>query len=199
MLLVDEVEDRAAGLVVGLAQSPADLLQEHGGGLGRAEQQDRVDLGDVDPLGQEIHGEDDVELPGAQPPQRLLPLFLGGLGDQVRGGDPGVAEPPGHVDGMADPVAAPCPLQLGEVDVVRDPEVLERGEQLLVQRVPEPHLEGISIPEEPLDVVAVGPLGGGGQPEQDRRVEVVDQGLVGGRGGVVELVDDHHGEPLGIE
>ena len=44
--------------------------------------------------------------------------------------------------------------------------------------------------EVPQDVEAIGPLGRGGQAEQDPRPHVIEQPLVARRGGVVELVDD---------
>ena len=46
---------------------------------------------------------------------------------------------------------------------------------------------------------AVGPLRGRGQPEQDARLQVLEQPCVGRRLGVVELVDDHHVERVRVE
>jgi hypothetical protein len=44
------------------------------------------------------------------------------------------------------------------------------------------------------DVFAAGALGGGGEAQQQGRLQVGQPALVAGGGGVVELIDDHHGE-----
>lgn len=44
------------------------------------------------------------------------------------------------------------------------------------------------------DVLAAGALGGGGQAQQQHGRQVAQPALVAGGCGVVELIDDHHGE-----
>ena len=62
VLPADEVEDGQAVLVRAVPQSSAELLQEHGGALGRPEEQDRVDGRHVDALVEQIDGEHDVDV-----------------------------------------------------------------------------------------------------------------------------------------
>ena len=65
--LADEVEHRQARLVLGPAAATAELLEEDRRALGRPQEEDRVDLGDVDALVEEVHGE---ERPAARPARR---------------------------------------------------------------------------------------------------------------------------------
>ena len=62
---------------------------------------------------------------------------------------------------------------------------------LLIDRVPQPQLGGDAIVEPVQDGQPVASFRRGGQPEQLDGRHVVEDPLVGGRGGVVELVDDH--------
>ena len=71
MLLADEVEDREAAFPR-QAQAAAELLQEDGGALGRPQEEDRVDLGDVDALVEQVDGEEDVDLAVARRLARAL-------------------------------------------------------------------------------------------------------------------------------
>ncbi len=88
-------------------------------------------------------------------------------------------------------VVAALPLQLAEVDVVRDAEVVERHQQIGVQGVPEAQFAGGAAVEELLgDVDAVAAFRRRGQSEELLRLQVVQQPAVGGRHGVVEFIDD---------
>ena len=80
-----------------------------------------------------------------------------------------------------------------------DAEVVERREQALLERVPQPQLDRDAVAEPAQHVEAVGSFGGGGEAEQVLRAEVVEQRLVAGGGGVVELVDDDDVELFGVE
>ena len=62
--LADEVEDGQALLVLGQPQPAAELLEEDRQALGRAEEQHRVDLGDVDALVVQVDDEQEVDLAG---------------------------------------------------------------------------------------------------------------------------------------
>lgn len=77
-----------------------------------------------------------------------------------------------------------------EVGVVSDSEVVERAEQIRLERVPQPQLRGDAAVEEVADVHAVGALGCRGQAQQFSRREVVEDPPVRRRLSVVELVDD---------
>ena len=76
------------------------------------------------------------------------------------------------------------------------PEVLERRQQLPLQRLPQAQLHGGAAVEPPPDVAAVGPFGRRGEPEQYARTQALQQPGVRRRFRVVELVDDHHVERL---
>ncbi len=118
------------------------------------------------------------ERPGAGP----LPVLLESVGGARLGGDRLrqclVVEP-----------AAP-PGDVGVVHLVGHAEVVEGD-----QEVPADTVEEIAPVDEVLlaegeEVAAVGPLGGGGEAEEEPRPDVVDEGPVGAGGGVVELVHD---------
>jgi hypothetical protein len=96
-------------------------------------------------------------------------------------------------------VVAPAafPRDVVEVDRVLHAEVLERREQSLLERVPQPHLVGGAPVEPAADILAIVALGGGGEPEQHARANVCQQTVVGGRLGVVEFVDDDDVEVVG--
>ncbi len=67
---------------------------------------------------------------------------------------------------------------------------MERAQQVLLQRLPQPQFRGYAAAEEVADVDAVGAFRGRGQSEQFDRPHVVEQPAVGRGFGVVELVDD---------
>jgi hypothetical protein len=93
--------------------------------------------------------------------------------------------------------AAAFPGHLTEVHPVVDAEVGERGEAVLVDRVPQAQLGGDPLVEPVEDRQAVAALGRGGQAEQLTWAHVIEERRVAGRGGVVELVHDHHVEVVG--
>ena len=76
---------------------------------------------------------------------------------------------------------------------------MERHEQVGVERVPQPQLVAIRPSKNCLDVDAVAAFRRRGQPEQLLRLQVVEQPAVGGRHGVVELVDDDDVEVVGLD
>jgi hypothetical protein len=73
---------------------------------------------------------------------------------------------------------------------VRDGEVVERGQQVRLEGIPQAQLRSGAPVEEGPHVEAVPTFRGGRQPEQLTRVEVVEDAPVGFRLRVVELVDD---------
>ena len=90
--VADEVERGEALLAVGQAEAAAELLEEDGGALGGAEEEHGVDLGDVDALVEDVDGEDDVDLAGAQAVEDGGAGVLVGVGGEGGGGDAGVVE-----------------------------------------------------------------------------------------------------------
>jgi hypothetical protein len=69
-------------------------------------------------------------------------------------------------------IAASSPRDLVQIDCVAMPVVLERGQELLVEGVPEADLRGSAAVEPAPDVPSVGTLGRGGQPEEETRLQV---------------------------
>ena len=61
-VLADEVEDRQNRLVPCPPQPAPELLQEQGRALGRPQQQDGVDVGQVEPLVEQVRREESVDL-----------------------------------------------------------------------------------------------------------------------------------------
>ena len=76
------------------------------------------------------------------------------------------------------------------------PKYTNGDEALLVDRVPQPQLGGDAVVEPVQDRQAVAALRRRGQPEQLDGRDVVEEPLVGGGRGVVELVDDHDVEVI---
>ena len=68
----DEVENRAHLLVVVATQAAPDLLEKHGDRLGRPQEKDRVDLGNVDALVEHVTREDGAELTALEPSDLLV-------------------------------------------------------------------------------------------------------------------------------
>ena len=83
----NEVEDRAERLVVGLAETAAELLEKQRGALGRTQHQDGVDRRDVDAFVEQVDGEDDRHLPVAEIAQRPVALVVGCLSPDRGCGD----------------------------------------------------------------------------------------------------------------
>ena len=59
--LSDEVEDGQAVLAFGQSQAASELLQEDGQGLGRTQEENRIDLRDIDALIVEVDDEDEAD------------------------------------------------------------------------------------------------------------------------------------------
>ena len=85
---------------------------------------------------------------------------------------------------------APFPRHLPQVEAVVDAVVVERHEVLLIDGVPQAQLGGDASVEEVQYGEAVGAFRGGGEAEQLPRAELLEEGPVRRRSGVVELVDD---------
>lgn len=73
-----------------------------------------------------------------------------------------------------------------------DAEVGERRQPMLIDRVPQAQLRGDPVLEPLEDGHAVAPLGRGRETQKLHRADLFQQGAIGGRGGVVELVHDDH-------
>jgi hypothetical protein len=79
---------------------------------------------------------------------------------------------------------------MAQVNIVRDAEVVERHQQVGIQRVPEAQFAGGATVEElPGDVNAVAAFRRRSQSEELLRPKVVQQPAVGGRHGMVEFID----------
>ena len=87
-------------------------------------------------------------------------------------------------------VAAPNPAQLIQIDGIRHAKILEGAEQLAVDGLRQSNLRGDTPAKVVQHTFAVHALRGGGQAQQKLGPEMVQQPLVGGRGGMVKLV--HH-------
>ena len=147
----------------------------------------------VEPVGHEVGvGDADAEAEG---PHRRGVDVVGELVQHEAG--------PGVVAGVEvlecrDVVAlAPPPGDVGEVEAVVDAEVLERREVLAVDGVPEAQLGGDAIVEPLQDGATVAALGVAVRPSSSQRRQVAEHPVVGGCGGVVELVDDDDVEVVG--
>ncbi len=128
----------------------------------------------------------------AQGPHRLQVGDLVGqfAQDQAQAGVVGGVEVGEGLGGVA--VAAPFdPRQVG---AVVEAEVVEGAQEALVEGAPEAQFGGGAALEPMEDVLAAGALGGGGEAQQQDGLQVGQPALVAGGGGVVELIDDHHGE-----
>ncbi len=234
----DEVEDRA-DVLAGMTPEPtADLLEEHRGRLGGAQQQDRVAIGDVDALVEYVAGEDRADLPRPEPVDLFLALRLRVVARQRHRWESGRREPLGHELGVLDRgaegerlhragvgddlvdvlddqpgpdvvagveaaelaglVAATTPRRV-DLGLVGHAEVLERGQELTVEGVPQPHVERGAAIGPLADVEAVGPLGCRGERKQHLGFEAVEHRPIRGGFGVVELVDDDHVERRRLE
>jgi hypothetical protein len=229
-----EVEHGEGVLARRPPQAAAELLQEDREALGGAQEEDGVDLREVEPLVQHVHGEEEREPPGAQVLDQPAAVDVAGLAGEHGRGDALVREHPGHVPGVADVDAEADALDAREVGLVPrergldgvEPlqrqgvgagidllelgadvlaagpevvgvqghgighaEVVEGAEELLLEGLGEPDLGGEAVVEVRRYGLAVHALGRGGQPEEDARREVVEEGPVARRGAVVGLVD----------
>ena len=62
----DEVQHRAEALVLGAAQSAAELLQKQRRAFGRPQHQQCVNRGDIDTLVEQVHREHDADPVGGE-------------------------------------------------------------------------------------------------------------------------------------
>ena len=153
----------------------------------------RVDAVPVEVVGHEL-GVLDADAEAERSHRRgvdvLVNLLHDEAGPRVRAGV-GVGQ-------RLDVVAATAPPRnLAEVETVVDAEVEERRQVLLVDRVPQPQLGGDAIVEPLQDRQTVAAFRRGGEAEQLDGSEMVEHPFVGGRCGVMELVDDHDVEVIG--
>jgi hypothetical protein len=102
VLLSDEIDDRQVRLALGAAQPAPKLLGEHRGAVRGAQQQDRVDAGDVDALAEHIDREHGPEVTDLQASQRGRPLGLGCLTRKCDRRESGSAKPVRHELGVLD-------------------------------------------------------------------------------------------------
>ena len=79
---------------------------------------------------------------------------------------------------------------IGIVDIVAQAVVGERDQTLLLDADPQVRPVGDEVIEESEDVPLVGPIRGRGEPEQEGRIQTIEQPTVAGRIGVVDLVHD---------
>ena len=86
-----------------------------------------------------------------------------------------------------------------EVGGVNQPPVAERGELVASNALDQVAFEDQVVPTQSEQIGAVHPIWCGGETQQERGVEVLDDPPVRLRGGVVELVDDDVVELPGIE
>jgi hypothetical protein len=102
VLLADEIQHGEAALA-GFgreAQAAPELLQKHHGALGGPQQQHGVDRWDVDPLVEEVDGEEDLQLAGLQTAQGGLAEIGGGGGIEGIGAEAAGTEALGHEAGV---------------------------------------------------------------------------------------------------
>ena len=76
---------------------------------------------------------------------------------------------------------------------------MKRAQQVLLECFPEPQFGGDAAAEELADVDAVAAFGGCGQAEQFDGLHVIEQPPIGRGLGVVELVDHHDVEVIGLD
>ena len=101
-VLADEVEDQARGLASVLPQAAAELLEEQGGAVRRAQQEERVDVGQVHALVEEVDGEENGDFAAAQPVERGPALLLRAVAPDGCGRNAGLLEHPGHEPRVVD-------------------------------------------------------------------------------------------------
>ena len=78
-VVADEVEDREDRLVPRAAEPAAQLLEEDGGAFGRPEEQDGVDVGDVEPLVEQVGRKEDVDTSRPKSCERFVAFRASGV------------------------------------------------------------------------------------------------------------------------
>ena len=129
----------------------------------------------------------DTEAEGTYPPRISHPIVEGVEDDPCTSVVAGVE----LIEGFG-VVGAALPFERAEVSVVRDPEVVERTQQVLLEGFPETDLDGCAAAEELPHVDTVGAVGRRGQTEEFVRLELPEQRAVRGRLCVMKLVDHSH-------
>src|SRR5699024_9121569 len=97
-----EVEHGENSLVLCAAESPPELLKEDCRGLRGPQHEDRVNHGDVEPLVEEVDGEQADNLAASQLGEPFLAFIGSGSASKGEGGEAGAAEHLCHVMGMLD-------------------------------------------------------------------------------------------------
>ena len=118
------------------------------------------------------------------------PLFQGILRSSLGGNGGGQGF-------LIEPAAAPGNLRV--VDVIGNPEVMERSQQMPGYALHEITVIGNRAVAEPQEICPVCPFGCGGEPEQEAWTEPVQDAPVSRSRRVVEFVDDDIVERLGIK
>ena len=101
-MVADEVEHRAERLRGSTSETAAELLEEERRTLGRAQQQERVDVGNVDAFVEEVDGEDHVDPSGFQVAQCARSFVLRTIAPDGDRRDPGGAELLRHETSVSD-------------------------------------------------------------------------------------------------
>ena len=97
-----------------------------------------------------------------------------------------------------DVVAATRPLHVRQIGAVVKPEILERAQQASLEGIPQPEFDGNAAIEPLEHALTVGALGSCRQPQKDLRAQMLQQAPVRRRRRMVEFVDDHDIERVGL-
>ena len=191
-----------------LAQPAPQLLGEDKGRLRFAHEHDLVDAGNIDALVEDVHRDDVVDLPRLQPRHGLLAGLDGIAAAERHSRDTASGELTGEracllhrggedqtVDILHPPVLVKHPHHIVHPAGIGNAVVVKRHEHVLVERLAQPNLVGHVVIEQFKDVEPVGAFRGGGEPQQELRLEMVDDLLVRRRTRLVHLVDDDVIEP----
>ena len=104
-VVADEIDDGHGALVACLAETAAELLQEHDARLGGTEHHDAIDSRDVDAFVEHVDGADGIELAGFELVERVV-ARVGAVARKDGVGARAVsAQPVAHVDGVSDAAA----------------------------------------------------------------------------------------------
>jgi hypothetical protein len=79
-MMTHEIQDSAVRLALASAKATAELLQEQRRTVGGPQEEKRVDVRQIDPFVEKVHGKEDVDPTGSQIAERLLAL----VGRRVR-------------------------------------------------------------------------------------------------------------------
>ena len=110
--LTNKVQHRQALFVLCQPQTTAQLLQENGQGLGGAQEQHRIDLGNIYTFVIDIHDKDKADISSNQPIFGGFSFFIGRFSDQEDRRNSMVIEIPAHELGMVNRNAESQPFDL---------------------------------------------------------------------------------------